>query len=203
MDVVTTEQIIAHRAVRKTSGLMGCLTGEDLPLHSLKGISWRPADPMNPGCFCHDCRSLWDKDGSIDLELIKQGNERALFTYASILPSKKDILRDLRAKTDDALEDFVTAQNALAAKLDIIKDFDEKIKDKESSYSSMTKGMSYAFIKAYEAEIDGIDSEIRRLKTLKSYHEKDATELEAKCRQTETALTNARNKERVFIDKNL
>lgn len=201
MDFVTVDQIIAHREGRKKSGLMGCITGEDLPLYSLKGMSWRPEDPMNPGCFCHDCRSLWDKDGSIDLELIKRGNERALFTYASILPSKKDILRDLRSKTDDALEDFVTAQNALAAKMNIIKDFDEKIANKEESYSSMTRGKSYAFLKAYEADTDLLEMEIRRLKTFRSYHEKDATELEAKCRETETALINARNVERDFIEK--
>jgi hypothetical protein len=50
--------------------------------------SWRPADPMNPHCFCFDCRELWDADASIDLELIKQGNKMALWTYADLLPKE-------------------------------------------------------------------------------------------------------------------
>jgi len=202
MDFITTEQIIAHREGRKKSGLMGCITGEDAPLYSLKGMSWKPADPMNPGCFCHDCRSLWDKTGEIDLELIKKGNERALFVYASILPTKKEMLRDLRSKTDDALEDFVKAQVTLASKMETLKEFDEKIATQEDAYSAMMYRKDYTFLKMYEHEIDVLEAEIRRLKTFRSYHEKDATELEAKCRETETALTNARKEERDFIEKN-
>lgn len=83
---VTPEQIIEHRLQRKNKGLVGCKDGSDWPLDSLRGISWRPADPMNPGCFCHDCRSSWDADGKIDAELIKNGNQDALWTYSSLLP---------------------------------------------------------------------------------------------------------------------
>ena len=203
MDYITTEQIIAHREGRKKSGLIGCITGDDTPLFSLNGISWRPADPMNPHCFCHDCRTTWDPEGSIDLELIKAGNERALFVYATILPSKKEIYRDLRSKSDDALEDFVTAQNELAAKMKQLKEIEDKIPAKEHAHDCMTTGKSYGYLKAHEAEIDLLEMEIRRLKMFKSHYEKDVTELEAKCRTTETALSDARKAEREFIDKNL
>jgi len=203
MASVTVEQIIAHREGRKKSGLVGCIDGvSDIPLTSLKGMSWRPADPMNPDCFCHDCRTTWDSDGSIDLELIKRGNERACYVYASILPTKKMTLLELMSKTDDALEDFVKAQMELFAKMEIIKDFGEKIAAKEDSYSCMTRGKSYEFLKAYEQETDLIEMEIRRLKTFRSYHEKDAAELEAKVREKETILGDARKKMRAFLDKN-
>lgn len=118
------------------------------------------------------------------------------------MPSNKDILRDLRSNTDDALEDFVKAQMTLFAKMDIIKDFDAKIAAKENSYSDMTRGKSYEFLKTYEPEIDLLDAEIQRLKAFKSYHEKDASKLEMKCLETETALSNARKVEREFLDKN-
>jgi hypothetical protein len=203
MDFITTEQIIAHRVGRKKSGLIGCIDGvSDIPLTSLKGMSWRPADPMNPDCFCHDCRTTWDSDGSIDLELIKRGNERACYVYASLLPSKKETLLELMAKADDALEDFVKAQMELVAKMEIIKDFSEKIATKEDSYSCMTRWKSYDYIKAHEQETDLLEMEIRRLKTFRSYHEKDAAELEANVREKETALGDARKKMRAFLDKN-
>jgi len=201
MEFITAEQIIAHREGRKKSGLLGCITGEDTPLYSLKGMTWRPADPMNPSCFCHDCRTTWDSDGSIDLELIKAGNERALFVYASLLPSKKDIYRDLRSKTDDSLEDFVKAQMALFAKMKELKDLDDKISSKEHAHDYMTSGKPYGYLKANETEIDLLEMEIRRLKMFKMHYEKDASELEAKCRKTETALSEARKAERDFIDK--
>lgn len=88
---ITTQNIIDHRSSRKASGLVGCITGRPEPEFSPFGYSdvqsWRPADPMNPHCFCFDCRELWDSDGSIDLELIKQGNRMALWTYGQILPA--------------------------------------------------------------------------------------------------------------------
>lgn len=85
---VTPEQIIDHRAMRKKCGLVGCVDGSDGPLNSLSGISWRPADPKNPSCFCHDCRSLWDKDGTIDAELVNAGHKKACFTYDNLLPKQ-------------------------------------------------------------------------------------------------------------------
>lgn len=203
MEFITAEQIIAHREGRKKSGLMGCINGEDTPLYSLKGISRRPEDPMNPNCFCHDCRTTWDPEGRIDLELIKAGNERALFVYASILPNKKEIYRDLRSKTDDALEDFITAHNRLEAKMNEIKEIDDKIVAKEIAYFDMTRGKSYEFLKSYEADIDFLEMEIHRLKVFKSKYEKDANMLEAKCTETEAELSVARKVERDFIEKNL
>jgi hypothetical protein len=86
---ITPEQIKLHRSIRKTAGLVGCKDGSDYPSQSLKGISWRPADPMNPSCFCHDCRETWDPEASIDLQLLKDGNKRAVATYASLLSAEQ------------------------------------------------------------------------------------------------------------------
>lgn len=199
---ITVEKIKQCRAEKKASGARSCITGEDVPLYSLKGISWRPDDPMNPGCFCHDCRSTWDPDGSIDLELIKNGHKWACHAYSAILPDKKETYRDLRRRSDDALEDFVRTQVALAAKLSTIKDFEDKIANKESSYSNMTRGKSYEFMKRNESEIDGITDEIRKLRKFKSYHEKDVPDIEAQCRKTEQLLADARKEEREFFDNN-
>jgi hypothetical protein len=90
---ITTEQIQAHRAARKASGLTGCITGRPVPpmsLHGYKDVqSWRPVDPMKPSCFCFDCRDLWDKDASIDLQLLNDGYETALWVYSELLPEEK------------------------------------------------------------------------------------------------------------------
>ncbi len=88
---ITAQQIQDHRAARKASGLAGCITGRPVPEMSLYGYSdvqsWRPADPMKPHCFCFDCRDLWDKDASIDLQLLKEGHKMAMWTYAELLPA--------------------------------------------------------------------------------------------------------------------
>ena len=203
MDFITTEQIIAHRERRKASALTGCIDGSDRYINSLSnGISWRPADPMNPHCFCHDCRSLWDSEGSIDLELIKKGNEHACFTYASILPTKKDILRDLRSKTDDALEDFVKAQMDLFAKTEEIKEAQEEY-DRRSDLLSVMNSKDYTYLKAHEAEMDYMDRDLfirnNHITSLKSKE----FELEEKCRTMEAALNAARKAEHEFLEKNL
>lgn len=89
---VTPEQIQAHRASRKASGLAGCITGRPMPELDFFGYkdvqSWRPSDPMQPHCFCFDCRELWDNDATIDLQLIKDGHKMALWTYAELLPKE-------------------------------------------------------------------------------------------------------------------
>ena len=82
---ISTADILAHRAGRKAAGLVGCKDGSDAPLNSLSGISWRPADPMNPDCFCFDCRETWDADAFIDLHLLENGHDGALHTYASLV----------------------------------------------------------------------------------------------------------------------
>lgn len=87
---ITLEKILTHRKMRRVSGMVGCKDGSDAPLNSLSGISWRPADPMNPSCFCVDCRELWDPEATIDLELIKAGNQKALWVYSSLLPSVEE-----------------------------------------------------------------------------------------------------------------
>lgn len=88
---ITKEQIQQHRASRKASGLAGCITGRPVSNRIVFGYSdvqsWRPADPMKPHCFCFDCRDLWDKDASIDLQLLEQGHKMAMWTYAELLPA--------------------------------------------------------------------------------------------------------------------
>lgn len=86
---LTTQQILNHRAARKAAGLVGCISGRPAPAINFFGYSdvqsWRPADPMNPHCFCFDCRDLWDRDAAIDLELVQSGHTRALEVYGELL----------------------------------------------------------------------------------------------------------------------
>lgn len=82
---VTVSDILKHRALRKRLGMVGCKDGRDMPLSSLRGISWRPSDPKNPSCFCTDCRDTWDADGVIDAELVNEGHKRACWTYEALL----------------------------------------------------------------------------------------------------------------------
>jgi hypothetical protein len=89
---VTPEQIKAHRESRKASGMAGCITGRPMPeldFYGFKDVqSWRPSDPLQPHCFCFDCRDLWDNDASIDIQLLKDGNKQALWTYAELVPKE-------------------------------------------------------------------------------------------------------------------
>jgi hypothetical protein len=201
--MITAIQIKEHRAGRKASGLMGCIDGvSDIPLTSLKGMSWKPADPKNPDCFCHDCRTTWDPEGSIDLELINEGHERACYVYASLLPKKKDTLLELMARTDDALEDFVKAQLELFAKMEAAKSYQEEYDGVSRSYRSMTANKNYGFLKAYEAEIDGLLSKLTGLDLAIRHAKEDADKAEATVRVMETNLSNARKTMRTFLDKN-
>ena len=88
---VTPSQILEHRAGRKAAGLLGCITSKPKSDKIVFGFSdvysWRPADPMNPHCFCIDCRDLWDKDAAVDAELVNNGHKWACETYASLLPN--------------------------------------------------------------------------------------------------------------------
>lgn len=67
---------------------------------SLRGICWRidakgrmpnhpEFDPMDPGCFCFDCRNTFDPDGTQDAELVNKAHQRACWTYESLLPEEK------------------------------------------------------------------------------------------------------------------
>jgi hypothetical protein len=91
MNTITAAQILAHRSARKDAGLLGCITSKPKTNRIVFGYgdvySWRPADPMNPHCFCIDCRELWDSDGSIDAKLVNSGHQWACHTYASLLPT--------------------------------------------------------------------------------------------------------------------
>lgn len=94
---ISNQQILDHRASKKTAGLHGCQNGRDAPLTSLFGISWKVDakgrwadqegyDPEDPACFCHDCRTTFDPDGSIDLKLLQAGHDVARHIYADLLP---------------------------------------------------------------------------------------------------------------------
>jgi hypothetical protein len=82
-------EILQHRESRKDAGMVGCITGKPTPEMDFFGYrdvqSWRPADPMNPHCFCFDCRGLWDSDAAIDAELVNSGHWWACDVYASLL----------------------------------------------------------------------------------------------------------------------
>ena len=87
---ITSEQILEHRASRKAAGLVGCISNRPPPALDFFGYkdvqSWRPADPMEPNCFCFDCRSLWDSDAAIDLQLLQERHVIAGQTYRELLP---------------------------------------------------------------------------------------------------------------------
>ena len=155
---------------------------------------------MDPVCFCHDCRSMWDSDGKIDQELIKNGSGRALFTYKSILPDKKEVLRDLRSKTDDALEMFVKAQMELFAKMTELKEAQVE-HDKVSERLSEMNMRDYGFLKAHEREMDEMDRDLfirhNHIRSLST----EEFELEEKCHKAEADLSNARKAERDFIER--
>lgn len=204
MDFLTTDDIIAHRVSRKESGSVGCKDGSDaLPggLLSMRGISWRPMNPMNPSCFCHDCRTQWDPTGTIDLELLKQGNSRALFTYESILPSKKDILSELRRKTDDALENMVKTQTFLMETANTLRDTENDLDSKRNLYEYLTSNMMYS-MNATNEEARVVGKQIDKLTRKVTVLKEKVTSLEDCCRSMGVAYIAARKKEMEFLDKN-
>ncbi len=87
---ITPQQILRDRLLRKGAGFIGCISRPYPPKIHLFGFKdiqcWAPADPKKPHCFCHDCRELCDPDGTIDLELIQEGNRDARITYKNLLP---------------------------------------------------------------------------------------------------------------------
>lgn len=98
---ITPTQVREHRELRKRSGMVGCITGRPEPEMDFFGyrdvqIWYRDAsgrlngDPgfnrMDPYCFCFDCRDSFDRDGTIDAELVNSGHQRAFFVYSSLLP---------------------------------------------------------------------------------------------------------------------
>lgn len=91
---ITSSQILAHRSAQKEAALAGgppgCITGRPVPQLSFFGYkdvqSWRPEDPMKPYCFCFDCRTLWDGDASIDLQLLTEGHVIAKQAYKELFP---------------------------------------------------------------------------------------------------------------------
>ena len=202
MQSITTQQIKEHRAQRKASGLVGCIDGSDGPSMSLKGISWRPEDPKNPHCFCHDCRTTWDPEGDIDLELINEGNQRACYVYASLIPSKKNVLRELMAHADDALEDFVKAQMDLVGKMAIAKSYQEEYDGLSRSYRGMTGNQSYTFLKQNEQESDLMEMKLSKLRHAIRDSKGGTDTAEIKCCEMETILSKARKTMREFLDTN-
>lgn len=201
MATLMPEQILSHREKRKRSGLIGCKDGSDTPLGSLSGISWRPEDPMSPHCFCHDCRTTWDPEGTIDVELITAGNTRARFTYASLLPSKKETLLELMTLSDDALEDFVKAQLRLVQTTETLAALQNTRNIKRTTYDHMN-GQGYEFVKTYEVEIDTLHDELARIDRQMRPLKDEVAELETECNTMGHALTAARMKMRTFLDTN-
>ncbi len=110
---ITPAQIVAHRKLRKATGMLGCLlTGvEDMPLHSMRGICWKvdakgryadhpEYDPKDPGCFCFDCRGIFDPEGEVDAELVNARHTRACWVYENLLPAEERIAKAPQAKRE-------------------------------------------------------------------------------------------------------
>lgn len=87
---VTPMEILQHRSARKAAGMVGCEppppTEFRIVFNGFSDIwTWRPADPMDPHCLCFDCRGIWDRDGTIDAQLVNNGHKYACEVYASLL----------------------------------------------------------------------------------------------------------------------
>lgn len=115
-------------------------------------------------------------------------------------PTPRDILRELRSKTDAALEDFVKAQADVQSTIDIIEDIKNKIDIRETNYRNLVRGRQYEFLKAHEAEIDELHKEINRLKTFLEYHKNDLSDLDSISCEKAMILDNARKAEREYFD---
>ena len=89
MSSLSPATILAHRAHKKNSGVTGCKTKRSYPtaLLGYKDIwTYYPTDPMNPECFCVDCRGEWDPDGTLDFQILQEGNVDAQRAYVELLP---------------------------------------------------------------------------------------------------------------------
>jgi hypothetical protein len=97
---ITAQQILDNRKARKDAGLVGCISGRPVPALDFFGyrdvqiwfydangkLNGDPGfDRKNPMCFCFDCRSAFDPDGTVDLELVLNGHGKACATYTNIL----------------------------------------------------------------------------------------------------------------------
>lgn len=100
---ITPQQIIADRATRQSSGLVGCMTGRPVPDYDFFGFRdvqmWNmdsqgrmPGhDGFNhrdPFCFCFDHRSAFDPTGETDAALVNEGHAMARYTYRSLFPNE-------------------------------------------------------------------------------------------------------------------
>lgn len=117
-------------------------------------------------------------------------------------PTPTDILRELRCRTDDALEEFVKLQTEVTDEVERIEHLKAKIDIKNEQVINMTRGKQYTFLKANEAYIESLNTEIRRLETFLDIHKNDLNDLDNACRKAETDLSNARKTERDFFDQN-
>lgn len=100
---ITAQHILDNRKARKDAGLVGCISGRPVPALDFFGyrdvqiwfydangkLNGDPGfDRKNPMCFCFDCRSAFDPDATVDLELVLNGHAKACATYTSILPAQ-------------------------------------------------------------------------------------------------------------------
>ena len=113
---ITSQQIIADRAARKASGLVGCMTGRPEP--ELDFFGFRDVQMWNmdsqgrmpghegfnrrdPFCFCFDHRSAFDPTGETDASLVNEGHAMARYTYRSLFPN--EVIPDPHAPRPSAL----------------------------------------------------------------------------------------------------
>jgi hypothetical protein len=100
--LITPQQILNDRAIRKTSGLVGCITGRpepeldffgfrDVQIWNMDATGRMPGhegfNRKNPCCFCFDHRDAFDPKGEVDAELVNEGHLPALYTYRNLVPN--------------------------------------------------------------------------------------------------------------------
>jgi predicted nucleic acid-binding Zn-ribbon protein len=117
------------------------------------------------------------------------------------MSNTKNTLRELRSKTDTALEEFVKAQIAVKSKIEEIEDLESTIHIKDSTLRHLTRGRQYTFLKEHEVEINQIHTELTRLKTLLEHHTTDLDDLKSMYRNKNNSLENARTLENRLFEQ--
>lgn len=104
----------------------------------------------------------------------------------------------LTSKTHDALEDFVKTQLQLEFKM---KEYDRahaKFRSLVDLYDTMSR-QSANYLVANQQKMENVMFMMREERELCNDLEKEVQELEAKCLETEQALTSARKAEREYV----
>ena len=124
-------------------------------------------------------------------------------TTMDTIAHKREALRDLRSKTDDALEEFVKAQIALFAKMDEVKKANVAYEGLKNRLDELLRNTDYRFLKIREKEIDMMELDLHVRKSYIDSLKSEEFGLEQVCVAKEAALTEARKAESDFLDNNM